>query len=53
MNLAQRCEGDRGLTNRVWNDATIGIEWPDAGMGPVLSAKDELGVSLNQAETFD
>ncbi|RSZ33447.1 dTDP-4-dehydrorhamnose 3,5-epimerase [Variovorax beijingensis] len=37
----------------VWSDATIGIEWPDAGMGPVLSAKDELGVSLSQAETFD
>jgi dTDP-4-dehydrorhamnose 3,5-epimerase len=37
----------------VWNDSTIGIEWPDIGMAPMLSAKDQAGVSLNQAEIFD
>jgi dTDP-4-dehydrorhamnose 3,5-epimerase len=37
----------------AWNDAAVGIEWPQIGMAPVLSAKDQAGVSLNQAETFD
>lgn len=37
----------------VWSDAAIGIEWPEIGMAPVLSAKDQAGVSLSQAETFD
>jgi len=37
----------------AWNDPTIGIAWPDIEMAPLLSAKDQAGVSLNQAETFD
>ncbi|AGU47937.1 dTDP-4-dehydrorhamnose 3,5-epimerase RmlC [Variovorax paradoxus B4] len=37
----------------AWNDVAVGIEWPEIGMAPVLSAKDQAGVSLNQAETFD
>ncbi|MGJ3703122.1 dTDP-4-dehydrorhamnose 3,5-epimerase [Variovorax sp. AFSI2.2] len=37
----------------AWNDANIGIEWPEIGMAPVLSAKDQAGVSLKQAEIFD
>jgi dTDP-4-dehydrorhamnose 3,5-epimerase len=37
----------------VWNDPSIGIEWPEIGITPVLSAKDQAGILLNQAETFD
>ena len=37
----------------AWNDAAIGIQWPEIGMAPMLSAKDQAGVSLNKAETFD
>lgn len=37
----------------AWNDPTLGIAWPDIGMAPVLSAKDQAGASLNQAEIFD
>jgi len=37
----------------LWNDADIGIQWPDIGMGPKLSAKDADGQSLNSAEIFD
>lgn len=35
----------------AWNDPAIGIEWPLAGP-PVLSAKDQQGVPLAQAEVF-
>jgi dTDP-4-dehydrorhamnose 3,5-epimerase len=34
-----------------WNDPEIGIGWPMEGP-PQLSAKDQAGVSLSQAETF-
>ncbi|BEP33729.1 dTDP-4-dehydrorhamnose 3,5-epimerase [Variovorax sp. V59] len=37
----------------AWNDPKVGIAWPDIGMAPMLSAKDQAGVSLNQAEIFD
>ena len=37
----------------AWNDAAIGIEWPEIGMPPMLSAKDQAGVSLNKADTFE
>ena len=37
----------------AWNDAKVGIAWPDIGMAPMLSAKDQAGGSLNQAEIFD
>lgn len=33
----------------AWNDPALGITWP-AGINPVLSAKDELGSSLANAE---
>ncbi|MGR4870367.1 dTDP-4-dehydrorhamnose 3,5-epimerase [Variovorax sp. LARHSF232] len=36
----------------AWNDPALGIEWPDIGMAPVLSAKDAVGASLGNAETF-
>ena len=34
-----------------WNDPSIGIIWPD-GIAPLLSAKDQQGISLEQAEVF-
>ena len=35
----------------AWNDPCIGIEWPE-GITPLLSAKDQQGKSLEQAEVF-
>jgi dTDP-4-dehydrorhamnose 3,5-epimerase len=35
----------------AWNDQTIGIQWPIDGE-PVLSAKDQQGKSLAEAEHF-
>ncbi len=35
----------------LWNDPAIGIAWP-AGIEPVLSAKDEAGVPLAEADCF-
>ena len=35
----------------AWNDPSIGIVWP-AGIAPLLSAKDQQGLSLDQAEVF-
>lgn len=35
-----------------WDDPALGIDWPDAGAAPQVSAKDAQGVSLTQAEVF-
>jgi dTDP-4-dehydrorhamnose 3,5-epimerase len=35
----------------LWNDPAIGIEWP-ANLVPTLSAKDQLGKLLTDAEVF-
>lgn len=35
-----------------WNDSTINIQWPDIGTAPLLSAKDQQGLSIHQAEIF-
>lgn len=35
-----------------WDDPAIGIEWP-LSASPVLSAKDQLGLTLSQAEIFE
>jgi dTDP-4-dehydrorhamnose 3,5-epimerase len=35
----------------IWNDPEVGIAWPLAGE-PVLAAKDRVGLSLTEAETF-
>ena len=35
-----------------WDDPSIGVEWPLQGM-PLLSAKDQLGLSLQDAKKFD
>ena len=34
-----------------WDDATVGIKWPLQGM-PILSDKDNLGLSLQDAQKF-
>lgn len=36
----------------AWNDPAIGIDWP-IGAPPTLSAKDEKGLDLRQADLFD
>jgi dTDP-4-dehydrorhamnose 3,5-epimerase len=35
----------------AWNDPNIGITWPE-GITPTLSAKDQQGISLAEAEVF-
>lgn len=35
----------------IWNDSSIGIEWPLAGE-PVISAKDQAGLPLQEVEVF-
>ncbi len=36
----------------LWNDPAIGIDWPLAGIVPQLSARDQAGVRLKDAEVF-
>ncbi len=36
----------------AWNDPAIGIEWPVSFSAPSLSAKDQRGLALAQAEVF-
>ena len=36
----------------AWNDPDLAIAWPDLGTPPTLSAKDQAGVPLAQAEVF-
>ncbi|MFN9470779.1 dTDP-4-dehydrorhamnose 3,5-epimerase [Acidovorax sp.] len=36
----------------IWNDPSIGIAWPDIGANPLLSAKDQQGLALENAEVF-
>jgi dTDP-4-dehydrorhamnose 3,5-epimerase len=36
-----------------WDDPTIGIQWPDAGVAPVLSGKDQVAPLLSDATTFE
>ena len=35
----------------TWNDSSIGIQWPE-GITPLLSAKDQQGIALAEAEVF-
>ncbi|TXI80642.1 MAG: dTDP-4-dehydrorhamnose 3,5-epimerase [Cupriavidus sp.] len=37
----------------AWNDPEIGIEWPQMDVAPLLSAKDQTGASLSNAELFE
>ena len=36
----------------AWNDHTLSIQWPNIGMAPSLSAKDQAGMLLHNAEVF-
>jgi len=36
-----------------WNDSDINIEWPLNGEMPILSAKDQAGKSLKEAEVYE
>ena len=36
----------------AWNDAAIGIDWPDLGGAPLLATKDAAAPLLAQADTF-
>ncbi len=36
----------------AWNDPQIGIDWPSLSVAPVLSAKDQTGMTLSAAECF-
>lgn len=40
---------DRGI---AWNDQDIAIQWPDTGLAPQLSAKDQQAPALVQAQVF-
>jgi dTDP-4-dehydrorhamnose 3,5-epimerase len=37
----------------VWNDPTIGINWPIGETSPILSPKDEAGKPFHEAEVFE
>ncbi len=36
----------------VWNDPTLAIDWPLGGASPVVSAKDQTGAALDDADVF-
>lgn len=36
-----------------WDDERIGIQWPDVGAPPTLSAKDQAGLPMDRAELFE
>ncbi len=36
----------------AWNDPALAIAWPDMGMAPCLSGKDQLGLGLAVAPVF-
>jgi dTDP-4-dehydrorhamnose 3,5-epimerase len=36
----------------AWNDPVLAIAWPDMGMAPVLSGKDQQGLQFADADTF-
>lgn len=36
----------------AWDDPTVGIQWPDIGMAPLVSEKDARGASLADAAVF-
>ena len=36
----------------AWNDPALAIQWPDVGIPPSLSAKDQVGMLLDNAEVF-
>lgn len=43
-------EHERSL---LWNDPTVGIDWPTKGKNPLLSEKDAAGDLFGDADTFE
>jgi dTDP-4-dehydrorhamnose 3,5-epimerase len=41
---------DRGI---AWNDPAVGIQWPELGMAPLLSAKDQAARRLADVSAGD
>ncbi|MBT4483046.1 MAG: hypothetical protein HOC71_05130 [Candidatus Latescibacteria bacterium] len=38
----------------LWNDSDVGIDWPvEKGGNPLLSAKDQEGKCLSEADVFE
>ncbi|QOF79238.1 dTDP-4-dehydrorhamnose 3,5-epimerase [Variovorax sp. 38R] len=37
----------------VWNDSDLNIQWPVAGLDPLLSQKDQQGSSFSEAALFE
>lgn len=37
----------------AWNDPELGVEWPELGVAPTLSAKDQAGQSLADVAALD
>ena len=42
-------EHERSL---LWNDPTLGIEWPLTGVAPILATKDDAALPFSAAELF-
>lgn len=36
----------------MWNDPTVGVQWPLEGITPQLSGKDQQGLAFAQCETY-
>jgi dTDP-4-dehydrorhamnose 3,5-epimerase len=36
-----------------WDDEHVGVAWPDLGLSPILSAKDQAAPAWKQASLFD
>ena len=36
----------------AWDDPMVGIDWPVAGLDPIISAKDAVGLALAQVPVF-
>lgn len=50
-----KCTSDYAPANEhslLWNDQSIGVDWPLDDMVPTLSAKDKGGLSLSEAPSF-
>lgn len=36
----------------AWDDPTLAIDWPDVGMAPIISGKDQRGLALSEVAAF-
>ncbi|MEL6237267.1 MAG: dTDP-4-dehydrorhamnose 3,5-epimerase [Pseudomonadota bacterium] len=37
----------------AWDDPAVGVEWPQIGVDPIISQKDQVGLSLADVEAFE